>query len=131
MELNLKGKTALITGGSRGIGFGAARVLASEGVNIHITSRTAADLDAAKKKITDAYKVNVTCHPCDLAAEGAAEKLAAEVGDIDFLVNNAGAIPQGTVVSLDEKTPATRRIRQDWPEGRTRPLQGSPPDACR
>ena len=60
MDLNLKGKSALITGGSRGIGFGAARVLASEGVNIHITSRTAADLDIAKKKITDAYKVNVT-----------------------------------------------------------------------
>ena len=71
MELNLKGKTALITGGSRGIGFGAARVLAAEGVNVHITSRTAADLDAAKKQITGAsstYKVNVTCHPCDLAA---------------------------------------------------------------
>jgi NAD(P)-dependent dehydrogenase (short-subunit alcohol dehydrogenase family) len=104
MELDLKGKTALITGASRGIGFGAARVLASEGVNVHLTSRTAADLEAAKKKIADAYKVNVTCHPCDLGAEGAAEKLAREVGDIDFLVNNAGAIPQGTVVSLDEKT---------------------------
>lgn len=104
MELNLKGNTALITGGSRGIGFGAARVLASEGCNIHITSRTAADLEAAKKKITAAYKVSVTCHPCDLGAEGAAEKLASAVGDIDFLVNNAGAIPQGTVVSLDEKT---------------------------
>ena len=104
MELNLKGKTALITGGSRGIGFGAARVLAAEGVNVHITSRTAADLEAAKKQITGAYKVNVTCHPCDLGAEGAAEKLAAAVGDIDFLVNNAGAIPQGTVVSLDEQS---------------------------
>ena len=104
MDLNLKGKTALITGASKGIGFGAARILAAEGCNIHLTSRTAADLDAAKKKITDAYKVNVACHPCDLGAEGAAEKLAREVGEIDFLVNNAGAIPQGTVVSLDEKT---------------------------
>jgi 3-oxoacyl-[acyl-carrier protein] reductase len=103
MDLHLKGKTALITGASRGIGFGAARVLAAEGVNVHLTSRTAADLDAAKKKITDAYQVNVTCHACDLGAEGAAEKLASEVGDIDFLVNNAGAIPQGTVTSLDEK----------------------------
>ena len=51
MDLNLKGKTALITGASRGIGFGAARVLASEGVNVHLTSRTAADLDAARKKL--------------------------------------------------------------------------------
>lgn len=104
MDLQLKGKTALVTGGSRGIGYGAACALAAEGVNVHITSRTAADLETAKKKITSAYKVNVTCHPCDLGAEGAAAKLAQAVGDIDFLVNNAGAIPQGTVVSLDEKT---------------------------
>ncbi len=104
MDLHLQGKTALITGASRGIGFGAARVLAAEGVNVHLTSRTAVDLDAAKQKITDAYKVHVTCHACDLGADGAAEKLAREVGDVDFLVNNAGAIPQGTVVSLDEKT---------------------------
>jgi hypothetical protein len=104
MDLNLKGKTALITGGSRGIGYGAALSLALEGVNVHLTSRTAADLDAAKKKINAACKVNVTCHPCDLAAPGAAEKLAADVGEIDFLVNNAGAIPRGSVVGLDEQT---------------------------
>lgn len=104
MELNIKGKTALVTGASRGIGFGAARVLAAEGVNVHLTSRTAADLESAKKIIEAESRVRVTCHACDLGAQGAAEKLAAKVGDIDFLVNNAGAIPQGTVVSLDEKT---------------------------
>jgi NAD(P)-dependent dehydrogenase (short-subunit alcohol dehydrogenase family) len=104
MELNLKGKSALITGASRGIGFGVARVLASEGVNVHLASRSAADLDAAKKKINDSYKVSVTCHPVDLGEEGSAEKLAKETGDVDFLINNAGAIPQGTVTSLDEKT---------------------------
>lgn len=114
MELHLKGKSALITGASRGIGFGVARVLASEGVNVHLTSRSAADLDAAKKKITDAYKVNVTCHPCDLSVDGAAEKLARDAGDIDFLVNNAGAIPQGTITSLDEKTWRTAWDLKVW-----------------
>ena len=76
MDLNLKGKSALITGASRGIGFGVARVLASEGVNVHLASRSAADLDAAKKKINDSCKVKVTCHPVDLGEEGSAEKLA-------------------------------------------------------
>ena len=86
MDLNLKGKSALITGASRGIGFGVARVLASEGCNVHLASRSAADLESAKKKITDAYPVKVTCHAVDLGAEGSAEKLASEAGEIDFLV---------------------------------------------
>ena len=49
MELNLKGKTALITRGSRGIGFEAARVLATQGCHINLTSRTVADLEAARQ----------------------------------------------------------------------------------
>ena len=41
MQLGLKGRTALVTGGSRGIGFGAARVLAAEGCHLHLASRSA------------------------------------------------------------------------------------------
>jgi short-subunit dehydrogenase len=48
MELNLRGKSARITGSPLGIGLGAACVPASEGVNIHLTSCTAADLEATK-----------------------------------------------------------------------------------
>jgi NAD(P)-dependent dehydrogenase (short-subunit alcohol dehydrogenase family) len=104
MELNLKGRTALITGGSRGIGFGVAKLLAAEGCNLHLASRTAADLEAARKKIVDAHAVKVTCHAFDLSTGENAVKLARECGDIDILVNNAGAIPQGTITGLDEKT---------------------------
>lgn len=102
MELGLKGRTALITGGSRGIGFGVAQLLAQEGCNLHLASRNASDLEAAHKKITAASSVNVTCHALDLAAPGNAKKLAETCGDVDILINNAGAIPQASITALDE-----------------------------
>ncbi len=104
MDLNLSGRTALITGGSRGIGFGVAQGLAAEGCHLHLTSRNAADLDAARSKILAAHKVNVTCHALDLSVSENATKLAQACRDVDILVNNAGAIPQGTLTGLDEKT---------------------------
>jgi len=104
MELNLKGRTALITGGSRGIGFGAAERLAAEGCNLHLASRSAENLETARKKITDAYRVNVTTHALDLSRLENAVKLAKDCGPVDILINNAGAIPQGTITGLDDKT---------------------------
>ena len=66
MDLQLKGRTALVTGGSRGIGFGVAEVLAAEGCNLHLASRSAADLEKAQARITAASDVKVTCHALDL-----------------------------------------------------------------
>ena len=103
MDLNLSGRTALITGGSRGIGFGVAQGFAAEGCHLHLTSRNAADLDAARSKILAAHRVNVTCHALDLAASENARKLGQACKDVDILVNNAGAIPQGSLTGLDEK----------------------------
>jgi len=103
MDLKLSGRTALITGGSRGIGLGVAQSLAAEGCNLHLSSRNAADLDAAREKILAAHKVKVTCHPVDLGVSENARKLSHACRDVDILVNNAGAIPQGTLTGLDEK----------------------------
>ncbi len=103
MDLNLKNRTALITGASRGIGFGVARSLAAEGCHLHLTSRNAAELDAARNKIVAAHKVNVTCHALDLGVSENAGKLGQICRDVDILVNNAGAIPQGTLSGLEEK----------------------------
>jgi len=76
MELNLKGSSALVTGGSRGIGFGVAERLAAEGVDLHLASRSADSLDAVRKKLVDAYGVKVSVHPLDLSSHDNAVKLA-------------------------------------------------------
>ena len=104
MELDLKGRTAIITGGSRGIGFGVAELLAAEGCNLHLASRNQASLDAARKKITDVHGVKVTVHALDLSTQANVVKLAQACGPVDILINNAGAIPQGTVTGLDHQT---------------------------
>jgi 3-oxoacyl-[acyl-carrier protein] reductase len=104
MDLKLSGRSALITGGSRGIGLGVAQSLAAEGCHLHLSSRSAADLEAARAKILAAHKVNVTCHPLDLGKSENARTLGQACRDVDILVNNAGAIPQGTLTGLEEKT---------------------------
>jgi len=104
MELNLKGRSALITGGSRGIGFGVAERLAAEGCNLHLASRSAENLATARKKITDAHRVSVTTHALDLSTLANAVELVKDCGPVDILINNAGAIPQGSITSLDDKT---------------------------
>jgi NAD(P)-dependent dehydrogenase (short-subunit alcohol dehydrogenase family) len=109
MDLKLSGRSALITGASKGIGFGVAQSLAAEGCHLHLNSRNAADLDAARAKILAAHKVNVTCHPLDLGVSENAAKLGSACRDVDILVNNAGAIPQGTLTGLAEKT-----WRESW-----------------
>jgi short-subunit dehydrogenase len=67
MELGLRGRKALITGASRGIGRACAAVLAEEGCDVVLVSRTTADLEAAKAKITAQHNVAVRCFPLDLS----------------------------------------------------------------
>jgi len=109
MDLNLRGKTVLITGGSKGIGLACARTFAAEGCDVHLAARTAADLGQAKAVIEQAHDVRVTVHPMDLSARGSATALAEATGEVDILVNNAGAIPGGDVATIDED-----RWREAW-----------------
>lgn len=90
MELNLKGKRALVTGASKGIGRACVEMLAAEGCTVLGASRAIAPGPQAKA--------------VDLSQRGAAEELAAWAGDLDILVNNAGAIPGGDVLKVDEDT---------------------------
>ena len=102
MDLNLRGKTALITGASKGIGLAAAECLAEEGVNVIMVSRTLADLENARQKIAARNNVNVQVHAYDLSDSRNVDRLVAEHAGIDILVNNAGAIPAGDLQAITE-----------------------------
>jgi NAD(P)-dependent dehydrogenase (short-subunit alcohol dehydrogenase family) len=104
MDLGLKGRTALVTGASRGIGFGVAQLLAAEGCHLHLASRSAEDLENARRRIVDVHDVEVTCHAMDLSATDNIKALAKAASHVDILVNNAGAIPHGTITAVDEKS---------------------------
>jgi 3-oxoacyl-[acyl-carrier protein] reductase len=109
MDLGLRGRKALVTGASKGIGRACAEALAEEGCDIVLVSRTAADLEAVRAKIADEHNVAVRYYAFDLSDSRNVDKLAAECADTDLLVNNAGAIPGGDIAQIDEA-----RWRQAW-----------------
>jgi len=109
MDLHLRGKIALVTGASKGIGLACARQLAEEGCHLHLASRTKADLERARESIQARHNVSVTIHACDLSNGDTVRALAADCPDLDILVNNAGAIPAGDLQAIDEA-----RWRDAW-----------------
>jgi NAD(P)-dependent dehydrogenase (short-subunit alcohol dehydrogenase family) len=109
MDLGLRGRKALVTGASKGIGRACAEVLAEEGCDLVLVSRTAADLEAVRAKLAGEHNVAVRYYPLDLSDSRSVDKLAAECADTDLLVNNAGAIPGGNIAEIDEK-----RWREAW-----------------
>ena len=110
MDLQLSGKTALITGGSRGIGKAIALMLAAEGVELALVARTAAALDDAATEIRRTTGRTVLPLAADTgetdAVNTAVEQAARELGRIDILVNCAarpgGAPPQPGVENLPD-----------------------------
>ena len=91
---DLTGKTALVTGGSRGLGLQMAQALGEAGAKVMLTSRKAADLEEAaaslKAQGIDAQWIAADCaDPADI--ERLATETLARMGDVDILVNNAGA----------------------------------------
>ena len=91
---NLEGRTALVTGGSRGLGLQMAQALGEAGAKVVITSRKAADLEEAVATLEDSG-IGARWIAADCAKEADIERLVSEslecVGDIDILINNAGA----------------------------------------
>ena len=90
MDIHLKGKRVLVTGASKGIGQACVELLSAEGCTVLGTSRSIAPGPHSKT--------------ADLSLRGVAEELAGWAGELDVLVNNAGAIPGGDLQSVDEDT---------------------------
>ena len=108
MDLGLKGRTAIVTGASKGIGKAIARGLAAEGVNLVLLARDPAALAAAADGIRRGTGVRVLALPTDVrdgdAVTAAAEAASREFPAIHIIVNNAGG-------------PIKRQDRQiTWPE---------------
>jgi NAD(P)-dependent dehydrogenase (short-subunit alcohol dehydrogenase family) len=94
MNLDLKGKVVIVTGGSKGIGLACARAFLMEGGRVAVVSRSPANLAAAQRDLA-APADNLITIPCDLTRRTAASTMVAEVerrlGPVDVLVNSAGA----------------------------------------
>lgn len=105
--VDLKGKTALITGGGSGIGLATARALLERGMRLTIAGRDAAKLEAARRELDAPGRLFV--HPCDVTdkeqVRALVESATQELGRIDILVNNAGAnVRNRAAADLDLET---------------------------
>jgi 3-hydroxybutyrate dehydrogenase len=93
MAERLRGKTALITGASRGIGYAIARAFAAEGADLAINARDPERLAEAAAALRGSHGVAVSAHACDVSDRGAVDAMVATVehaAPIDIVVNNAG-----------------------------------------
>ena len=106
MDLQLKGKTALVTGGSEGIGKGIARALAREGVDVAVCARRKDKLDQAAAEIAKETGRKVVAIPADLTKDADAKNFVEQghraLGRVDIMVNNAGSAPGGVIEHLSE-----------------------------
>jgi NAD(P)-dependent dehydrogenase (short-subunit alcohol dehydrogenase family) len=101
---NLTGRAALVTGGSKGLGFSMASALASAGADVAVVSRHEAEAGAVAEQLAAQYHRRAIGVRADVADESEtlamAERVMAEFGRIDILVNNAGINIRGSVDTL-------------------------------
>ncbi len=94
MDLGIRGKTAIVCAGSKGLGFGCAEALAQSGVNLVINARSKGPLEDAAEKLR-AHGVDVTTVAADITTRTGQESVLNTAGVVDILVNNAGGPPPG------------------------------------
>jgi len=100
MDLQLSGRTALVTGGSKGIGFACAKALAAEGCHLRLVARDKAALVEARDTLRAAHDVSVEIFEADLSR--LSDSLLVDAfPEVDIVVNSAGAIPRGGLLDVD------------------------------
>ncbi len=111
MDLGLRDKVVVVTGGSRGLGLGIAGALAREGCRLAICARGEEDLAAAARELEAEHGAQVLTVPLDITAPDAAERLlgatAGRFGGVDVVVNNAGG---------GRRKPFAETTEEDWTE---------------
>ena len=110
MDLGLKGQVVLVTGGSKGLGLACARMFIDEGARVAITSRSAANLEAARALLgADVLAIAADMSDADAAA-AMVRQVESTLGPIDVLVTSAGAARR---TPPDELDPAAWRAAMD------------------
>jgi NAD(P)-dependent dehydrogenase (short-subunit alcohol dehydrogenase family) len=110
VDLQLNGRNAIVTGGSRGIGKAVARALAAEGVDVAVVARGQADLEAAAAELAAESGRRVVAVPCDTGSDESVREMVvravAELGGVDILVNCAaqpgGQAPPPRLAEVDD-----------------------------
>lgn len=130
MEANLQGRTAIITGGSKGIGLAIAVRMAASGADVAMLARDKATLEEARRIVERTAKARVTVACCDVTKAheiaSAYEHVMATLGRVDIVVNNAGTSRTGAFTSLTDDVwqedldlklfAAIRLTRLAWPQ---------------
>ncbi|MBN3520351.1 gluconate 5-dehydrogenase [Algoriphagus lutimaris] len=103
-NFDLKGKTALVTGATHGLGMAMAKALALSGANLVVNGHTPSKMEAAIEKYTNA---GIRVHPYlfnvsdEIAVNNSISKIESEVGPIDILINNAGLIQRTPALEMN------------------------------
>lgn len=99
MDLGLRGRSFVVTGGSRGLGLATARALAAEGARTTLVARDPDRLREAAQALGDGHDMLAA----DLSSPDAARRIAAHVGDVDGALVNVGGPRQGGLLELDDE----------------------------
>src|SRR5206468_359046 len=106
MDLGIKGRRAIVTGGGSGIGYETARVLLEEGARVLIAGRTADKIDKARDELARKTGGEVHAVQADMTKEADIKRMVetatTKLGGVDILINNAGTMYSGRFAVLDD-----------------------------
>jgi NAD(P)-dependent dehydrogenase (short-subunit alcohol dehydrogenase family) len=97
----MKNKVVMITGGSKGIGFGMARAFAAQGCILKLVARDAISLEQARAKLIEEFSITVDVLASNLSTEAGISSAFPFLMEADILINSAGAMGRGTILEID------------------------------